>query len=80
MQRFHFNSRVRISGKSVANYLPELRTLAQYCNFGETLENMLRDRLVVGIIINGASAAPVSGSTTDVEKGYRNSIDSRNRQ
>ena len=30
-------------------YVSELRALAQWCNFGQSLENMLRDRLVVGI-------------------------------
>ena len=49
MQQFHFILRVHESGESVANYPAELRALAQYCNFGGTLEDMLRDRLVVGI-------------------------------
>ena len=30
-------------------YVSELCALAQGCNFGESLENMLRDGLVVGI-------------------------------
>ena len=30
-------------------YVSELRALAEYCNFGETLQDMLRDRLVCGI-------------------------------
>ena len=33
----------------MATYMAELRTLAKFCNFGDTLENMLRDRLVCGI-------------------------------
>lgn len=49
IQRFHFNSRVRKHGESVATYLAELRALAQHCNFEASLEDMLRDRLVVGI-------------------------------
>ena len=49
MQWFYFNSRVRKLGESVANYLTKLQALAQYCNFGGTLEDMLRDRLVIGI-------------------------------
>lgn len=35
--------------ESVANYVAELRSLADYCNFGESLEAMLRDRLMCGI-------------------------------
>ena len=49
VQQFHFISRVHKWGESVANYLAELRALAQYCNFGGMLEDMLRDRLVIGI-------------------------------
>ena len=49
VQRFKFNSRTRKLGESVANYLAELRALSQYCNFGGTLESMLRDRLVCDI-------------------------------
>ena len=49
MQRFRFNTRTRKEGESVADYLAALRQLAEFCNFGDTLEKMLRDRLVCGI-------------------------------
>lgn len=49
VQRFKFHSRFRKQGESVATYVSELRALAEYCNFGETLQDMLRDRLVCGI-------------------------------
>ena len=49
VQRYKFNSRVRQDRESVAVYVSELRALAQYCNFGETLEVMLRDRIVCGV-------------------------------
>ena len=49
MQRFHFHSRAQKSGKKVATYLAELRGIAEHCNFGASLDDMLRDRLVVGI-------------------------------
>ena len=39
----------RKTGESVADYLAALRRLAEYCNYGGTLEKMLRDRLVWGI-------------------------------
>ena len=41
VQHYKFNSRIRQYGESVAVYMSELRALAQYCNFGETLEVML---------------------------------------
>ena len=49
VQHYKFNSRIWQDGESVAVYVSELRVLAQYCNFGETLEVMLRDRIVCGI-------------------------------
>ena len=49
VQRFKFNSRSRRPGESVLTYVAELRSIAEYCNFGATLELMLRDRLVCGI-------------------------------
>ena len=49
MQRFRFNSRSRKGGESVAAYVADLRRLAEFCNFGDTLSKMLRDRLVWGI-------------------------------
>ena len=49
MQRFRFNTRSRKPGESVATYVAELRRLAEYCNYGNTLEKMIRDRLVSGI-------------------------------
>lgn len=49
MRRYHFNSRIRRKGELVATYVSELRGLAQFCNYGNTLETMLRDRLMCGI-------------------------------
>ena len=49
VERFRFNSRIRKSGESVAAFVAELRALAEFCNFGDTLEVMLQDRIVCGI-------------------------------
>ncbi len=49
MQRFRFNSRARKEGESVADYIAELRKLAEFCNYGAALDKMLRDRLVWGV-------------------------------
>ena len=45
-QRFKFNSRVRQPGETVAEYVAALHKLSEHCNFNDTLEDMLRDRLV----------------------------------
>ena len=49
VERFKFHSRVRKPGESVATYVAELRSLSEFCDFGDTLEVMIRDRLVCGI-------------------------------
>ena len=49
VQQFKFNSRYRKAGESVATFVTELRAIATFCNFGDMLEAMLRDRIVCGI-------------------------------
>lgn len=49
VQRFRFNSCVRKAGESVVSFLARLRATSEHCNYGDSLEPMLRDRLVCGI-------------------------------
>ncbi|XP_026176653.1 zinc finger CCHC domain-containing protein 9 [Mastacembelus armatus] len=49
VQRFKFDSRMRKPNESVTEFVAELRHLAQDCNYGGTLQQMLRDRIVCGI-------------------------------
>ena len=49
VERFKFHSRVRKAVESIATFVAELRSLSEYCNFGPSLEDMLRDRLVCGV-------------------------------
>ena len=49
VSRFKFNSRNRMAGEPVAEYVVHLRQLAKDCDFRATLNDMLRDRLVCGI-------------------------------
>ena len=46
VQRFKFHGRYRQQRESVAAYVAELHSLAEYCNFGGTLDDMPRDQLV----------------------------------
>ena len=46
VQHFKFHGRFRQPEESIAAYVAELRALAEFCNFGATLEDMLRDQLV----------------------------------
>ena len=50
VQRYHFYSRFRQSDVSVSDFVAELQNPAKECNFGEKLEENLRDSLVCGIL------------------------------
>ena len=48
VERFKFHTHSRLKDESVADYVAALRTITVYCNFGATLDTMLRDRIVCG--------------------------------
>ncbi|MDD9817031.1 MAG: reverse transcriptase domain-containing protein, partial [Gammaproteobacteria bacterium] len=48
-ERFRFHRREQAAGETVADYEAELRRLAIHCQFGEYLDQALRDRLVCGL-------------------------------
>ena len=49
VKRFEFNTRCQREGESISVYVAELRKLAEHCEYGTTLSDMLRDRIVCGI-------------------------------
>ena len=49
VQRSRFYKRFRRPDESISTFLMELRALAEHCNFGESLETMIRNRLVCGV-------------------------------
>lgn len=48
-ERFHFHKRDQAAGESIAEFDAALRRLSIHCQFGETLEDSLRDRFVCGL-------------------------------
>ena len=48
VQRYKFNIRVRKTGESISTFVAEVPASSEHCEFGNTLEEMLRDRLVCG--------------------------------
>ncbi|XP_077508775.1 uncharacterized protein LOC144120249 [Amblyomma americanum] len=48
-ERCRFNRRVQLEQESVEDFVLELKHLARKCNFGDFLQDTLRDRLVAGI-------------------------------
>ena len=49
VKRYEFNTRKQKPNETVAEYVAALRRIAEHCEFGTTLNDMLRDRLVHGI-------------------------------
>lgn len=47
--RFKFFSRSQMNSESIYKYVTEIKILATPCEFGEEQQNLLRDRLVLGI-------------------------------
>eukprot|EP00731_Ephydatia_muelleri_P011471 Em0006g365a len=45
VRRFYFNSRFQKETETVGQFVAELRRLSEYCEFGGSLDEMLRDRL-----------------------------------
>ena len=70
MQRFAFNSRSRKQGESVATFVADLRRLSEYCEFGESLVEMLRDRLICGINNDRMQRCLLAESKLSFEKAY----------
>ena len=48
-ERFRFHKRDQRPSESVMSYVAELRKLSLHCNFGDNLNDTLRDRFVCGI-------------------------------
>ena len=48
-ERYEFNKRNQQPGKSVAEYVAAIRKIAEYCDYGTTLNVILRDRLLHGL-------------------------------
>ncbi len=59
VQQYRFHSRFRKTGETVATYVSKLRAVAQNCNYKDTLDDMLRDRLVCRINHESDPAASI---------------------
>ena len=49
-ERAKFNTRSQKEGEPVDSFVTDLYTLAEFCNFGNLRKELIRDRLVVGIL------------------------------
>ena len=74
VERCKFNSRQRKPNESVSVFISELRSLAENCNFGTTLNEMLRDRLVCGINDDSIQKRLLSEDPLSFEKAMKIAI------
>ena len=70
VQQYQFNSCQRASSDTVVEYVATLRKLAEHCDFGDTLNEMLCDRLVCGI----ANATVQKRLLTEPELTFTNAV------
>lgn len=49
-ERFKFYSRSQKQGESIADYIAAIKSLAHTCQFGTQLNDMLRDKFVMGLL------------------------------
>ena len=49
VKRYEFNTRRQEEGETVATFVAALLKIAEYCEYGDVLDDMLRDRVVCGI-------------------------------
>ena len=52
-ERYPFNKRDQAADESIDTYVAALRSLAKTCNYGALTDNLIRDRMVVGILDKG---------------------------
>ena len=68
VQRFKFYNRTRSKEESIATYVAALRALAEYCEYGDSLNIMLRHRLVCGVNHEGIQRRLLSEKDLTYEK------------
>ena len=52
-ERYVFNMCVQDNEESLQSYVTRLRKLAASCEYGELTDDLIRDRLVIGLKNNG---------------------------
>ena len=77
VNRYKFNSRARERGKPITTYMyvAALRHLAIDCEFGDSLNVMLRDRLVCGINDPRIQRRLLSEAELDFDKALKTALE-----
>ncbi|XP_046688860.1 uncharacterized protein LOC124374746, partial [Homalodisca vitripennis] len=70
-ERYRFSKRVQLEGESVAEYIANLKKMTTHCDFGASLNDYLRDRLVSGIRSESAKQKLLSEASLTFEQATK---------
>ncbi|KAG0421624.1 hypothetical protein HPB47_002491, partial [Ixodes persulcatus] len=70
VQCFAFHKRSQQPGETIANFVTALRRFSEHCDFGETLSDMLWDRLVCGVLDKGVLRRPLGKPMLEFKKAF----------
>ena len=77
VQRFQFNTRNQRPSVLILEYIAVLRKEAEHCNYGKSLSEMLRNRLVCGITNNAVQKRLLAEKDLTLEKAVSLAKDQR---
>ena len=69
-ERYMFNSAMQSDGESIEQFLSKLRKLAATCQYGSLLDEMLRDRIVIGVHNSHTRARLLREKGLTLQKAY----------
>lgn len=69
-ERYKFWNRRQNPGEKVSQYLTELRKMSDSCNFGEFLNDALRDMFVIGLSDKAAQKKMLTETDLTIQKAY----------
>ena len=70
-ERAKFNMRKQREGESVDSFVTALYALAEHCNYGVLHDELIRDRLVVGLLDKGLSERMQLDAELTLDKAVR---------
>ena len=71
VQHYRFNTHYHRAGEPVSTYVAELRQLSNHCDFGSSLQQMLRDRLVCGFEDPKIQWRPLAEPDLSFDKAFK---------
>ena len=71
VQHFKFYNRTRTAGETVSTFVAALHQIAEYCEYNETLNDMIRDRLVCRINHEGIQKKLLAEKILHMRKLWR---------